>query len=144
MRQEDLDIGKLIEVRVSSELSMMGYRVTDISGDEFTTPSGSFYSPFDILAESEHYSFVADIKYRKSSRFLPVYINRLKSYQAYIPPVAINDRIVIASFRKLNGMYISVECIANCQELGPYYIVELYQMQSMAVLRKILESSPNV
>jgi len=138
--------GKEEEKRIATHLASIGYEVIDISLDKIYRPDGSsYYSPFDILAKSKNFTFLADVKYRSSRG--PIYfdIYQLEFYQKYIPIIEVDDRLIIVSTPGLTDIFASIYDIKNSYvttEIGAC-VIERDRAHPITLLRKRLEGATN-
>lgn len=134
--------GKVEEKRIAIYLASTGYHIVDISLNKWYQPSGTIhYSPFDIMAWSENFSFLADVKYRSSRG--PVFFrsNRLSYYLFYWFHLKVDDRIIIIATPGLPDSFISLTAIKETCPLDKYdmCVIDRDKLQSIAVLRKKLD-----
>lgn len=138
-RSERYRIGKLEEVRIANYLTDIGYKVTDISKER---SAEQYWSPFDLLAESKYYSFLADVKYRSSRGGIPIDSEKVDFWLAYKRPnTKVDDRIVIICTPGRQDGFVSVSDMQDFYVLRNSFMVPRESLKSIVVLRKILEHS---
>ena len=138
-RSERYRIGKLEEVRMFNYLASIGYEVTDISKER---TEQRYWSPFDILAESKYFSFLADVKYRSSRGGYPVDTEKVDFWLAYErPDTKVDDRIVIICSPGRQDSFVSIKDIEGFYSIGRSLMIPRESMKSIVILRKILEHS---
>lgn len=136
-RDERYRIGKLEEIRMFNYLTSIGYKVTDISKERSVE---RYWSPFDLLAESKYYSFLADVKYRSSRGGFPVDTEKVDFWLTYErPDTKVNDRIVIICTPGRQDSFVSVGDIQGFYSIGRSLMIPRDGMRSIVILRKILE-----
>ena len=142
--QEMLGKGKDAEKRIANTLASMGFELRDISEEPLHTSNGTLYSPFDILATSKYYSFVADVRYRVQISQVPIGVRRFISYKNYIPPTGVVDKLIIlCKHRAYYDRFITVQDAQLCPVLGGCYIIEYNRTMHLTQIRKRLEELYN-
>lgn len=134
---ESYQIGKKEEERVASYLSKLGYYVIDISRTRHYKSDGTFvYSPFDIYAWTEKYSFLADVKYRSSGGDIYFNSSILELYSTYWNHIQVTSRLVIIAGS-------SGDLVIDTSDIHPdldnHCIVERWKAKPTTVLRTRME-----
>ncbi len=130
-------IGKLEEVRIAEYLTSIGYEVTDISLERNKL---EWYSPFDLLAVSKYYSFLADVKFRTSRGSIPINIDKAYLYNNYAREDTIaNERILIVCSLGIPDSFITIDDLQQCSIIHGNYIIPRENTKSITILRKIIE-----
>ena len=133
--------GQLVVLKVIAYLASIGYYTTNISTETIAYPDGQNYlTPFNILALSPYYSFVADVKYKSNwSSALVISQFKVNLYNQYKRDVEVNDKLVIVYTAYKERRYLSLDTIKNCLLISEQYIIRGEDTKSIVLLRKLLE-----
>lgn len=141
-KTESYRIGKDTESMASKDLISMGFTITDISMEKLVNSEGKeYYSQFDILAVSDTYSFVADIKHSYPIKGEPFVIggNKLFNYKKQICQTPINDKLLILYTTDRKRLYISVDDIDKCMKHYFDFLIFERDTKSLVNLSRIKE-----
>lgn len=147
-KTEEWKIGKEYESHIASKLTSFGFEVTDISLQTYKDKSGeSRFYPFDLLAESPHYSLAIDVKYRRSKAPISIHQYIVAGQMSFDLGTEVDDRVYVFCTPGLADSYIKMSTLQAITEkssmglyiLGGYYIIERHTTHSLTEIRKIKE-----
>jgi len=125
-------LGKVEEERIATHLASLSYHVTDISKSRHYNSDGTvIYSPYDIYAWSENYSFLADIKYRSSIGDIYFKDQLMNLYLSYWNQLQVSSKIIIVATPNLDDSFIDIADII-CS--GNQCIIERWKTQPITLL----------
>jgi len=124
---ENFHLGKKEEERIATTLATAGYYIVDISRTRHYNQNGTIlYSPFDIYAWSDKYSFLADVKYRSSKGDIYFEASIVDKYNDYWQHIQVDDRIIIIATPGLDDTFIDISDIQYSSN-RKYCIVERWK-----------------
>lgn len=139
---ENYRVGKKEEERIASHLASLGFSVTDISTAVHYNQDGTItYSPFDLYVWSEHYSFLADVKYRSSKGNLWFDKKLLDIYSSYWSHIQVDDKIIIIATPGVPDSFIS---ISNITDDDKVCLAERWKTRTLNTLIATLSNSKDI
>lgn len=125
-------LGKKEEERVATYLANVGYCVVDISRTRHYNQDGTvLYSPYDIYAWSENYSFLADVKYRSSKGDIYFNTSIVDKYNDYWKHISVDARVIIIATPGLVDLSIDISDLDTSTKLC---IIERWKAQPISYL----------
>ena len=129
---EQTELNESAREYIIDKLKNMGYSISKLDD-----------SPFTIYAEFNSYSFIADVKHRSRAwRYFEISSKLVEDYNNY-STTAIDKILIFHTLTKRNpDFFIHTDDIQRLGYLvGPDYSIEIQYVNTLPVLRKILEAN---